>query len=196
MITTGIRRMRTNLNLATNPFGRDRIFYLASGLTGILLLAAALFMVGTFTSTYRRSPELDRRIDGYRRQLATLAQKQAQLDGVLRRPENSVVLEQSLFLNDLLYRKGISWTRTFADLEQLMPPRVRLIGIRPQVNAENEVSLDMQIGTETREAFVEFLKAVESSEQFRSAMLHGDAPPTENQPLFRFRLTVTYDQKL
>jgi type IV pilus assembly protein PilN len=188
--------VRTNLNLATNPFGRDRLFYVGSGLAGILLAGAAVFMVGTFARTYRRSPELDRRIDGYRRQLATLAQKQAQLDGVLRRPENSVVLEQSLFLNDLLYRKGISWTRTFADLEQLMPPRVRLISIRPQVNAENEVSLDMQIGTETREAFVEFLKAVEGSEQFRSAMLHGDAPPTENQPLFRFRLTVTYDQKL
>ena len=188
--------MRTNLNLATHPFGRDRIFYAASGLVGLILVVTGLTMVWMFTGSYRRSPELDRRIDGYRRQLGTLAQKQAQLESVLRKPENAVVLEQSMFLNDLLYRKGVSWTRTFADLEELMPPRVRLINIRPQVTADNEVSLDMQVGTETREAFVEFLRGLEGSEQFRSPVLHGDAPPTENQPLFRFRLTVIYDQKL
>lgn len=188
--------MRTKLNLATHPFGRNRLFYLASGVLGAALVAAALFMVVVFARSYRRSPELDRRIQDYRRQLGVLAQKQAQLDGVLRKPENAIVLEQSLFLNELLYRKGISWTRTFSDLEKLLPPRVRLISIRPQVNADNEVALDMQVGTENREAFVEFLRGLEGAAQFRSPVLHGDAPPTENQPLYRFRLTVIYDQKL
>ena len=188
--------MRTELNLASHPFGRNRLFYLASAVLGAALVAAALFMVVVFARSYRRSPELDRRIEGYRRQLGVLAQKQALLDGVLRKPENAIVLEQSLFLNELLYRKGISWTRTFSDLEKLMPPRVRLITIRPQVNADNEVALDMQVGTESREAFVEFLRGLEGAAQFRSPVLHGDAPPTENQPLFRFRLTVIYDQKL
>jgi len=188
--------MRVSLNLATHPFGRDRLFYAISATLAALLLAAAVLMVGVFARSYRRSPELDRRVGEYRRELASLAQRQAQLEGVLRQPENAAVLERSLFLNELLYRKGISWTRTFADLEELMPPRVRLISIRPQVNAENEVILDMQLGTETREGFIEFLKGLEGSQQFRAPLLHGDAPPTDNQPLFRFRLTVLYDQKL
>jgi len=188
--------MRVHLNLATHPFGRDRLIYIGSSLLAVVLLAGAVVMVTLFTRSYRRSPDLDRRIETYRRQLGSLAQRQAQLDGVLRKPENSVVLERSLFLNDLLFRKGVSWTRTFADLEGLMPPRVRLVSIRPQINADNEVSLDMQVGTETREAFIEFLKGLEGSEQFRAPVLHGDAPPTDNQPLFRFRLTVLYDQKL
>jgi hypothetical protein len=188
--------VRTELNLASHPFGRNRLFYFASGVLGAALVVGALFMVVVFTRSYRRSPELDRRIEDNRRQLGVLAQKQAQLDGVLRKPENAIVLEQSLFLNELLYRKGISWTRTFSDLEKLMPPRVRLITIQPRVNADNEVALDMQVGTENREAFVEFLRGLEGAAQFRSPVLHGDSPPTENQPLFRFRLTVIYDQKL
>ena len=47
--------------------------------------------------------------------------EQARQDAILRQPENAEVLERSLFLNALLYRKGISWTRIFADLEKSFP---------------------------------------------------------------------------
>ncbi len=188
--------MRINLNLATQPFGRNRLFYTAAGLLVTALLLGGALMVTSFVSSYRRSPELIRQADDYRRQLTELARQQNGLEGILRRPQNSAVLERSIFLNELLYRKGISWTRTFADLEKLMPPRVRLIAIRPQVTADSKISLDMQVGAETREAFIDFLKGVEGSELFRTPVLHGDAPPSENQPLFRFRVSVFYDQKL
>ena len=188
--------MKVSLNLATRPFGRNRLFYASTAAAGAVLLVCALLLVGTFVRSYRRSPELVRQAEQHRRQLTDLARKQAELEAVLRRPENAVVLERSAFLNELLYRKGISWTKTFADLENLMPPRVRLISIRPQINVENQVSLEMEVGAETREGFVEFLKEIESSNLFRSPVLHGDSPPTENQPLFRFRVSVIYDQKL
>jgi type IV pilus assembly protein PilN len=188
--------MRVQLNLATHPFGRNRTFYAASAFASALLVAVAVFLAVAFVRSYQASPELTRQQDDYRRQLASLAQRQAQLESVLRQPQNAAVLERSLFLNDLLFRKGISWTRTFSDLEQLMPPRARLISIRPQVTPENDVSLEMQIGAETRESFIEFLKSLEASEQFHSPVLHGDAPPTDNLPLFRFRVTVIYEQKL
>ena len=188
--------MKVSLNLASRPFGRNRLFYLTTGVAGFLLAAAALVMIVTFVRSYRRSPELTRQKDQYLRQLVELARKQSDLEKMMRRPENAVVLRRSMFLNELLYRKGISWTRTFADLEQLMPPRVRLVSITPRVNADNAVSLDMLIGTETREGFVEFLKGLEGSALFREPVFHGDSPPTENQPLYRFRVSVIYDQKL
>ena len=188
--------MKVSLNLATRPFGRNRAFLIISGVLGVLLVVCALAMIAIFTRSYRASPEISRQTDDARRRLIALAKKQADLEATLHRPENAVVLVRSGFLNQLLYRKGISWTRTFADLEQLMPPRVRLISVRPQINNENQVSLEMQVGTETREAFVEFLKGLEGSALFHDPVLHGDTPPTENQPLYRFRVTVTYDQKL
>jgi Tfp pilus assembly protein PilN len=188
--------MRVSLNLATHPFGRNRVFYAASLAAGLLLAATAVILVAAFVQSYRQSPELTRRQDQYRQQLAALAQRQSQLESVLRQPANSAVLERSLFFNDLLFRKGISWTRTFGDLEHLLPPRVRLIAVRPQITPEHGVSLDMQIGAETREAFIEFLKSLEGSELFHSPALHSDSPPTESLPLYRFRVTVVYEQKL
>jgi type IV pilus assembly protein PilN len=188
--------MKVSLNLASRPFGRNRLFYVSSGAAGVLLLVTALVMIGLFIRSYRRSPELVRQMADSQRQLADLARKQAALVSVLNRPENELVLEKSAFLNELLYRKGISWTRTFGDLEKLMPPRVRLISIRPQVTSDNQVSLDMQVGTEKREDFIEFLKGLEGSLLFHDPILHGDTPPSENQPLYRFRVSVTYDQKL
>ena len=41
------------------------------------------------------------------------------------------MLERSVFLNALLYRKGISWTRIFADLEKVVPHNVRIMSDPP-----------------------------------------------------------------
>ncbi len=110
--------MKVFLNLASRPFGRNRLFYMTTGVAGFLLAAAALVMVATFVRSYRRSPELARQSDQHRRKLGELARKQIELEALMRRPENAVVLRRSMFLNELLYRKGISWTKIFADLEK------------------------------------------------------------------------------
>jgi len=59
------------------------------------------------------------------------------------------VLERSVFLNAVLYRKGISWTRIFADLEKTVPYNVKVLAIRPSVNSQNEVMLDMTVGADS-----------------------------------------------
>ncbi len=118
------------------------------------------------------------------------------MQSMLQDPANSIVLERSLFLNQLLQRKGISWTRTFADLEVVLPPRVQVMQIRPEVTLESMVHLDMQVGAETPADFIEFLKALEQSDIFEAPDLRGSSPPSENQPLFRYQLSVSYDQQL
>ncbi len=40
------------------------------------------------------------------------------------------MLERSLFLNTLIERKAISWTKIFADLEKVLPYNVRLVSVR------------------------------------------------------------------
>jgi len=188
--------MRVSLNLARKPFGRNRMFYALSGAAGLVLVTTAVVMAVLFVRSFSRSPELTRESDAYRRQLSDLARKQNELETVLRRPENAPVLHRSVFLNQLLYRKAVSWTRTFADLEKVMPPRVRLVAVRPWLDADNRINLEMHVGAESREAFVEFLKGIEDSELFESPEVQSDSPPTENQPLYRYRMRVVYDQKL
>ena len=104
--------------------------------------------------------------------------------------------QRSLFLNELLYRKGVSWTRVFADLEKTLPPNVRLILIRPQVFSESQVHLEMVVAAESPGPVFEALRALESSEVFGETNVYNFIQPSQSEPLFRCRMSVNYVQKL
>ena len=107
------------------------------------------------------------------------------------------MLERSVLLNALIERKAISWTRIFSDLEKVMPYNVRLIQIRlPQVSPQNRVTLDMVVGAQSAEPVLEFLRRVEGSPLFGPAEVSVYMPPGQNEPLYRYRVSVSYSQKL
>src|ERR1035441_4563770 len=82
-----------------------------------------------------------------RPQTPATAKQQADFEAVIRKPENAQVLELSVFLNTLLSRKGISWTRILADLEKTMPANVKMLNIQPYVSGRNQVILSLQVGS-------------------------------------------------
>ncbi len=79
---------------------------------------------------------------------------------------------------------------------------MRLIGIRlPQVPAENvngtnRVQLDMILGTDRPDAVIELLRRFQRSDLFGDAQVMNQQPPTQNEPLYKYRVTVAYAQKL
>jgi Tfp pilus assembly protein PilN len=188
--------MKVPINLASQPFRRNRAM-LAASLAVSLLLAATL---GGLISLILmdRAQVADVRVDLTRLNLEIrkATAEQSKLDVVLRRPENTEVLERSVLLNQLLYRKGISWTRILEDLGTTLPYNVQVINIRPFVNKDNKVTLDMQVAAQTQGAIIEFLKALESSPLFQEASAPSSQAPTQTEPLFRSRVLVNYAQKL
>jgi type IV pilus assembly protein PilN len=134
-------------------------------------------------------------------QLQAAGQQQQGLDGVLRQPQNAEVLERSVFLNTLLYRKAISWTKILADLEKTMPAKVKVLNIRPYVigkdaTGKSLVTLDMLVGSESPTPVIDLYKALEGSELFGAVNPVSMVPPTQSEPLYRYRFTVNYAQKL
>jgi Tfp pilus assembly protein PilN len=134
-------------------------------------------------------------------QLQAATQQQQGLDGVLRQPQNAEVLERSVFLNTLLYRKAISWTKILADLEKTMPAKVKVLNIRPYVTGKDAtgksvVTLDMLVGAESAEPVIDLYKALEKSDLFGAVTPQSVVPPTQSEPLYRYRFTVNYAQKL
>ena len=108
---------------------------------------------------------------------------------------NAEVLETSVFLNELLVRKGISWTRIFADLEKVVPYNVRVIQIHPTVDAQNKMHLDMQVGAESPEPVIELVKRM-AQPPFGKPFPSVQQSPTQAEPLWRYRVSVEYGQKL
>jgi type IV pilus assembly protein PilN len=189
--------MRIQVNLATEPFRRDRPVLVASVACGVVLVALLGVLVFLIMSERGLQTETRTAVARLNSDLRKITDEQAKLDNTLRQPMNAVVLEQSLLLNSLIQRKSISWTRLFADIEGVKPDSVRLIQVRlPQINSRNEVTLDMEVGAKDQGPVIEFLKRLQNSPLFGPTNLSRSSPPTQNEPLWRYRVMVSYAQKL
>ncbi|MCX6591507.1 MAG: hypothetical protein NTZ56_08290 [Acidobacteria bacterium] len=190
-----LKRFRT-INLASEPFRKDRP--LMAGSIALSVILGGLLVTLTWMAVLQQLSVKDARtaIASVEKQLAALDREQAQLNVTLRQPGNSDVFEQSIFLNALLARKGISWTKIFSDLETVVPGNVRVISVRPQVNGQNQIQLDLFVGSQGIEPVVDMLMKLEASPVFGKTAIANWLPPSQTEPLYRYRLTVNYVQKL
>jgi type IV pilus assembly protein PilN len=187
--------MRIPINLASQPFRRDRAMLAASIAVSVLLLLTLGALVSIAVADHREMGDTRAEIARLNTRVQTLTTEQAQIDAVLRKPENAEVLEGTAFLNDLLARKGISWTRVFADLEKVLPHNVRVIQIHPSVDPQNRITLDMQVGAESPEPVIKMLQTMTQA-PFGRPQLSLQQTPTQAEPLYRYRVSVGYAQKL
>lgn len=189
--------LRVPINLASEPFRRDRPMLVGS-IAGAVLLALILgYQVIAIVSERHQAADIRLALDHENSRLRTIAAQQAKLNATLRKPENAEVLERSLFLNTLIERKAISWTKIFGDLEKVMPYDVRLVSVRlPEVDSNNQVLLDMVVGAKEVAPILELFKRLEASPQFGNTSVQSSAPPSQTDPFYRYHVTVTYAQKL
>ncbi len=189
--------MRIPINLASEPFRKDRPVLFASTTIGIVLLAILGVMSFLIVSERGRMKSTRADVARLSDEVQKISVEQHQLDLVLQQPANAEVLERSLLLNTLVERKSISWNQIFADLSSVLPYNVRLIQVRlPAINSRNQVTLDMTVGAQDPAPVSDFLKKLQASPLFGPAALHSALPPSQNEPLFRFRISVDYAQKL
>ena len=187
---------KLQINLASEPFRKDRFLLVASSVLAALMCVMLAFLVVTVVKERNAARESRAQMDGLQNELNKLTAEQAKLMGQLRLPANASVLDKSAFINSLLVRKGISWTRMFSDLSEVFPYNVRLISVRPFVTADNRIQLEMSVAAQSPAPVVELLQHLEASALFENTLIQAEQPPSQNEPLFRFRVSVNYAQKL
>ena len=188
--------MKIPINLASQPFRRDRAMLVASIAVCALLVGSLGALILLIRADNAQLADVRKEVSGLRAQLAVVTKQQRDAEAVLRKPENAEVLERSVFLNTLLYRKGISWTRLLADLEKTLPHNVKVINIRPFVSGKGEITLDMLVGSEGPKPVIGMYQALENSSLFGGVIQQQYMPPSQAEPLHRYRFTVNYEQKL
>jgi type IV pilus assembly protein PilN len=188
--------MKIAINLASQPFRRDRAMVVASSLVSVLLVASLGVLIHLANEDNRQLADLRHEVAALKKQVQGVSDQQAKLNTVIHQPQNETVLERSVFINTLLMRKGISWNRIFTDLEKTIPYNVKLTRIRPSVDDQGRVTLDMVLASETEVPMVGALKAFQDSPIFGAVELKTQTPPTQTEPLYRVAMDVTYAQKL
>ena len=158
--------MRLDINLASQPYEDARQFWTrwgtAVGTLGLLtLILLALVITGFINARRDRQAISEKRaLIAQRDQLRTQAQQ------FLNRPENRSTRDDSQFLNQLIERKAFSWTKVLESLERVMPPRVHVVSISPELNEDNQLALKMVVAGDSRDRAIELARRMEDSRRF------------------------------
>jgi Tfp pilus assembly protein PilN len=185
--------MRLQLNLATAPQPNNRPFLAYSALIGTLgVLALALLSLAAFRS-WHANRELHADMARWGDSIRTDQQRQRELASVFRTPGAQQVLERSAFLNSLIDERSFPWTKVFMDLEETLPPGVRVVSISPRL-VEGRAEVTLEIGATDDEGKIQFLQAIEKSKMFSGMIVtgerHSDQPSAPDKIVLN--LTVWY----
>jgi len=166
--------MRLDINLATQPYEDARQFWLrwGTGLAAVAILTLALMTI-TITGWFNARRD-HAKIGELRAEIAQRDRTRQQAEAFLNQPENRATRDQSLFLNALIERKSLSWTYVLEDLEKVMPSRVHLVSIHPELDEENQLTLKMVVAGDSRDKALELARRMEESRHFAQTYIETE----------------------
>lgn len=184
--------MRLNINLATQPYEDARQFYTRWGIVfGGLALLAIILSYTTFVS-WNRYRSVSKDIGREKETLQRLDKQQSDDLAILAQPQNSDVRQRSMFLNELIQRKSVSWTHIFSDLEKIMPPQLHVVAIQPKVE-DGDILMEMAVVGQSRERALELVRKMEQSHSFRDAQIISEDLQQNNGPeTLKFVVSAQY----
>ena len=157
--------MRILLNLATSASPRDRYALAWAVPTALLALAGAVFLGSLGTRTYREFRQFRQAHAQQQGAEAQLRAREVALRRELEKPAWREMYRQSRFVNSLLDQKGLSLTGLTEVVTELVPARVRLLGVAVSESGGNTI-VRLSVLGENEEAMESFLGKLEDSSRF------------------------------
>jgi len=184
--------MRLDINLASQPYEDAREFWMRWGtalgtLALLTLVLLALDVTGWLNARRDRAA-----ISRQREMIAQRDQLRANAERILNLPENRSTRDQSQFLNELIERKAFSWTRVLENLEKVMPPRVHLTSINPQLNEDNQLGLKMSVAGDSRDRAIELARRMEESHRFAQTNIVSESAKSAAGDTEQFDIVAVY----
>jgi len=172
--------MRLDINLATHPYEDAREFWFR---WGGALAALGIITLGLLYFTFLgwESARKDRSLIRQRQeQIAARDKEKADAQVLMNLAPNSSTRDRSQFLNDLFYRKSFSWTQVFEDLERLMPPRLHVVSIQPELASDNELAIRLVVAGDSRDRALELVRKMEGAQHFRQTEITSESMENGN----------------
>ncbi len=184
--------MRLNVNLATQPYEDVRKFLSRWGMLTLLLAIGTALVVFLAVRNWRDSRAINAQISDLHQKMEALDKVRASASETLNQPQNRAVADKSRFLNDLIERKSLSWTRIFMDLERMMPPGLHVVSVVPEVGKDRRLGVRLLVGGSSHEKAVELVRRMEESSTFKQAQLHSENMTSGTGDPVQFEITSTY----
>lgn len=186
--------MRLDINLATQPYQDSQEFWRRWG-AGIVVLGVVSALLVGFTLWSVYGAYKDRQaLESLRQGIAADDAKIAYAEAIMAKPENRTLRERSTYLNGLFLQKAFSWTKVFEDLEQVMPPRLHVVSIKPDTTKESQLQLKLVVAGDSRDRALDLVRKMEDSSRFRATRI--DQETSRISPIageeIQFDITAQY----
>lgn len=182
-----------DLNLSTKPFPAHRAMSFLLGALLVILGVVSVWQVVRFFRYTTLAAGIRGEEQNLRVESEVFRQRLAELQARLDRPDSAAKLSEIGFLNGLIARKSLSWTRVFATLENMVPASVHLLSLRPSIAADGTVEMQIDVRGRSIADVTRFVDALEESPAFADVILSieqkRDPVPDSDVDV---SLTVTY----
>jgi hypothetical protein len=185
--------MRFDINLASQPYEDARQFWMRWG-TGLVVATLFTLVLLTLTVVGWFNARRDHRtIAQIRAEIADRDQRRMEAERFLNLPENSTTRDESQVLNELIEHKEFSWTLVLENLEKVMPARVHLVSIHPELDPDNELALKMTVAGDSRDRAIELARRMEDSRRFAQTNISSEQNvQSKNGDTEQFEITAFY----
>jgi type IV pilus assembly protein PilN len=187
--------MRLNINLASQPYQDVRRFLVRWGVPTLVLAVCTVGLVWYTVHSWRRASDINQQIGKLEQEMQQLQKQHDDAVALLNRPENRSTVETSQFLNAVIAHKAFSWTQVFMQLEQIMPPRIHVVSMKPVLGKDGRLQLEMQVAGDSRDKAVELVQRLEGSKAFRAPVLKSEGildPAQAGGDTVQFEITADY----
>ena len=161
------------LNVASRPFRNNTPIWTAQGLLLAVVVLFSAWNAHTEMTATRNLEALQADLGSVERQLGDLDRREDDAIKGIRVFDAKTMKVQSDKANDIILRRGLSWTRLFNTLEKVVPYEVRMTAVRPVYGTsraaaggsrgdtfEGTVPVDVEGVASSFESFLEFERSL------------------------------------
>lgn len=187
--------MRVPVNLATRPFVNLRPFLLTAGLLGSVTLILTVLVLVVGVNKWQEHASTRAKLTQLEQEHSRLLTERGDLVRELSQPNADALLKRKLFLDGLVQRKQLSWIELFFDLQEHLPPQVRIVSLSPTLQEDGRLLLDLRVAGRSASEVISFLQALEQDNKFQNVVLRSQQEGTgRSGDRLMAQLTTVYVQ--
>jgi len=153
-------------NLATRPFYNDRAVQMWVLVAAIIAVAATLFNGWRILHYSGSNTELAAQAARDEARAGQLRNDAARLRASVDPRQIAAVSTDARQANDLIDRRTFSWTELFNRFETTLPPDVRITAVRPQLDKERRIVLNILVVARSVDDVNKFMENLDGTSAF------------------------------
>jgi hypothetical protein len=158
------------INLSTRPFYNDRAVHAVLILAAVAVLAFTIFNLWEVYVLSGRQAEVQARLARAESQTRQLREQAVAVRRAINPKELEATVAAAREANLLIERRVFSWTEVLNQFETTLPPTVRISSVRPRIERDGTMRVEVVVLARTVEAVDTFIENLEKRGAFSGVL--------------------------